>query len=87
MPGCCALCISPRPITLTIMKASPAKNDGSRVACVVLEFTGIPTYYTWASEKIKEREGRTNERESGCVCAYVTYVCAVRARAFGSDKT
>lgn len=57
MLGCWAVCIvySPRPITLTIMKASPTKNDSFRVACVVLEFTGIPTSITLS----------TDEKESG----------------------
>lgn len=61
------LCIvySPRPITLTIMKASPAKNDGSRVACVVLEFTGIPTSITLGIGK--KREGKTSESLVVCV--------------------
>lgn len=67
MLGCCAVCIvySPRPITLTIMKASPTKNDSSRVACVVLEFTGIPTSIT---PSIGEKEsGGGRERVSECL--------------------
>lgn len=76
MLGCCAVCIvySPRPITLTIMKASPTKNDSSRVACVVLEFTGIPTSIT-PSIGEKESGGGENEWASVWLCV------------FGYDKT
>lgn len=73
MLGCCAVCIvySPRPITLTIMKASPTKNDSSRVACVVLEFTGIPTSITPSTNE--KESGGENEwaSESGYVCVWL----------------
>lgn len=64
----------PRPITLTIMKASSAKNDGSRVACVVLEFTGIPTSIITPGIGENRREGRTSELASKSL------VVRVRAR-------